>query len=406
MPAPDVNVLSVVHSAAFGGPHNQAIRLHEELAGEGLRLTVVLPDEEGDAPARLRAAGVKVVQMPLLRPRASRREQGVLALLAGYPGQVRRLRELVRSEDIDVVEVHGLMNLDGALAARWAGRGVVWQLIDTRPPRSLRWLLMPLVLLLADVTMTTGEGVADEYPGIRLRPDRWIPFVPPVRAVASPAGRVTEVAGQVRTALGVPDRAVVVSSVGNLNPQKGFEALIDAVADCRAEPGMPEVELRIRGAVQSGHESYADGLRRRAADAGLTPGTVGTFEPGIGPRELLGASDVFALASRARSEGLATVVLEAMSSGVAVVVTRVGSMAEVVEDGVSGAVVDPDAPDQLRRAIGALVRDPARRRRLGARGREVVDRVAAPRTFALVQLRAYRTAAVRRRRTAGPVGRD
>ena len=54
----DLQVLSIVHSAAFGGPHNQAVQLHRELARSGAaQLTVVLPDEPGDAPDRLAASG-------------------------------------------------------------------------------------------------------------------------------------------------------------------------------------------------------------------------------------------------------------------------------------------------------------------------------------------------------------
>ena len=71
-PDDQLHVLSIVHSATFGGPHNQAVQLHRVLAGDGgARLTVVLPDEPGDAAGRLRAAGVTVIQLPLLRPRAS-----------------------------------------------------------------------------------------------------------------------------------------------------------------------------------------------------------------------------------------------------------------------------------------------------------------------------------------------
>ena len=155
----------------------------------GARLTMVLPDEPGDAADRLRAAGVTVIQLPLLRPRASRRQQGLGALVARYPGQIMRLRRLIREEAVDVVEVHGLLNVDGAVAGRLAGRGVIWQLIDTRPPRLLRWLVMPVVLMLADVIMTTGRAVAHQYPGAGLRPSRLVPFVPPVDAGDGPGGR-------------------------------------------------------------------------------------------------------------------------------------------------------------------------------------------------------------------------
>jgi glycosyltransferase involved in cell wall biosynthesis len=392
-PSHQMQVLSVIHSAAFGGPHNQALQLHRELERSGVaRLTVVMPDEPGDGPDRLRASGVAVLQMPLLRPRSSRDKQGLVALLVRYPGQILSLRRLVKTMGIDVVEVHGLLNLDGAVAGRLAGRGVVWQLIDTRPPPVLRWMMMPWVLLLADVIMTTGAAVASEYPGTRLRPGRLIPFIPPVGPMTMGAHGLDEERRCTRQRLSVSDKALLIASVGNLNPQKGYERLIDAVAECRTRAGVVDLQLRIRGAVQSGHESYADRLRSRARDLGLPPETVGEFEPSVDPAQLMGASDIFALTSRPRSEGLPTVILEAMSLGLPVVATAVGSIAEVVSDGVSGVLVGPDDPGQLTGAIGMLAGDPAERARLGSHGREVVEHLASPETFARRQMQAYRLA--------------
>jgi glycosyltransferase involved in cell wall biosynthesis len=398
-----LHVLSIIHSATFGGPHNQALQLHRVLAGAGgARLTVVLPDEPGDAAGRLRAAGVAVIQLPLLRPRASRSQQGLGALATRYPGQILRLRRLIREEAVDVVEVHGLLNVDGAVAGRLAGRGVIWQLIDTRPPPALRWLMMPVVLMLADLVMTTGRAVAHQYPGAGLRPSRLVPFVPPVAPVTAPPSEREAIRSRTRRAMAVADRAVLVASVGNLNPQKGYESLIEAVAACRRQPTQRDLQLRIRGAVQAGHEAYAEELRLHAVARGLAPETVGSFEAPTGPTELMMAADLFALASRPRSEGLPTVVLEAMAVGVPVAVTDIGSIAEVVHDEVNGLLVRPDDPVELTRAIGALAGDATTRQRLGKAGRVAVHNQASPETFAHTQMQAYARAARRHRRPTSP----
>jgi glycosyltransferase involved in cell wall biosynthesis len=405
-PAAPLHVLSIVHSATFGGPHNQALQLHRVLAGTGgARLTVVLPDEPGDAADRLRDAGLAVIQLPLLRPRASRNQQGLVNLMARYPGQIMRLRRLIEEEAVDVVEVHGLLNVDGALAGRLAGRGVIWQLIDTRPPPSLRWLMMPVVLSLADVIMTTGRAVAHQYHGAWLRPSRLVPFVPPVAPVTAPPAEREAVRAQTRRAMAVSDHDLLVASVGNLNPQKGYESLIEAVAACRSRRPDGDLQLRVRGAVQAGHEAYAEGLRLHAVAQGLTPETVAIFEGAAGPTQLMMAADVFALASRPQSEGMPTVVLEAMAVGTPVVATEVGSIAEVVHDHVNGRLVPPDDPLELTRAIEALVGDPVERDRLGKAGRVAVRNLASPATFAHTQMQAYTTAAGRHRRTA-PFARE
>jgi starch synthase len=66
----------------------------------------------------------------------------------------------------------------------------------------------------------------------------------------------------------------------------------------------------------------------------------------------------------ARLSGV-TVPAEAGAIGIPVVASLVASLPEVVEDGVTGLLVTPGDPAALRNAVGALLRDPAQRERLG-----------------------------------------
>jgi starch synthase len=92
------------------------------------------------------------------------------------------------------------------------------------------------------------------------------------------------------------------------------------------------------------------------------------FRPGD-PRmiRLLGETAVFALPSEIDKSPYA--VLEAMVAGVPVVATRAGAIPEMVTDGVTGLLVDPD-DDDLAAAIDRLLADDALCRELGAAGRE------------------------------------
>src|SRR6185369_134792 len=85
------------------------------------------------------------------------------------------------------------------------------------------------------------------------------------------------------------------------------------------------------------------------------------------------AADLFALASRwARDgdrDGLPNVLAEAQSQGLACVATRVSGIPELVDDGVTGLLVEPQAPEKLAHALETLIREPERRRLLGEAGR-------------------------------------
>jgi glycosyltransferase involved in cell wall biosynthesis len=68
-------------------------------------------------------------------------------------------------------------------------------------------------------------------------------------------------------------------------------------------------------------------------------------------------------------EGFGYAAAEAMASGTAVVASRAGGLAEIVEDGKSGILVEPGNRDELARAIASLIEDPERRARIGAQAR-------------------------------------
>src|SRR2546422_8414010 len=65
---------------------------------------------------------------------------------------------------------------------------------------------------------------------------------------------------------------------------------------------------------------------------------------------------------------------EAMACGVSVVATRVASVPEIVEDGVTGFLVPWDDPVSLAGALEALLGDPGRARAMGGAGRARVER--------------------------------
>jgi len=104
--------------------------------------------------------------------------------------------------------------------------------------------------------------------------------------------------------------------------------------------------------------------RRRIDDAGL--GDIATLHGVVSRdrmREIYEQSDVFVLPSR--SEGFPNSLLEAMAAGLPVVASRVGAVPEIVDDGVTGFLIEPDSLEQFVRGVTALCTDPELRRRFG-----------------------------------------
>ncbi|MEL6980836.1 MAG: glycosyltransferase [Actinomycetota bacterium] len=162
---------------------------------------------------------------------------------------------------------------------------------------------------------------------------------------------------------GTGDRMVFV---GRVVEQKGLGVLFESMQHLL--PEYPNLSLTVVG-----DGPHRESLSRRAAAMGL-----GDHVEFVGAKsqaevvELLAKADLFVLPSYA--EGVPVVVMEALGSGIPVVASFVGGMAELVEDDQTGFLVRPGDPDQLADRIGRLVGDPELRARLGTNGR---NRVAA-----------------------------
>jgi glycosyltransferase involved in cell wall biosynthesis len=83
--------------------------------------------------------------------------------------------------------------------------------------------------------------------------------------------------------------------------------------------------------------------------------------------ELYRAADVFVNPTRAEGFGFTNV--EAQGHGLPVISSRLGAIPEVVEDGRTGMLVDPEKPDQLIHAMSLLASDSPMRSRMGVAAR-------------------------------------
>ena len=148
-----------------------------------------------------------------------------------------------------------------------------------------------------------------------------------------------------------PDRGLKVLFVGRLDAQKGIDVLVAAMR--QLGDGAFAVVV---GASVAGQEVLAN-----------TPANMKVL--GWLPREqinqLYAAADVLVMPSR--WEGLPIVALEAMRAGLPVIATRVGGIPEAVVDGITGRLIDVDAPLQLAAVLERL--DPATLSRMSANAR-------------------------------------
>ena len=157
------------------------------------------------------------------------------------------------------------------------------------------------------------------------------------------------------------DLQIRMITVGRLHWIKDVSTTLSALAELRAS-GF-DARLTIIG---DGPEK--DALRFRASALGLTDSVrfAGLLPPEQVRQELEG-SQLFVLSSL--SEGTSNAALEAMALELPVIVTGVGGMPEVIEDGVTGWVVPPSNPAKLAESMIRAVTNSSLAEQLGQAGR-------------------------------------
>ena len=160
----------------------------------------------------------------------------------------------------------------------------------------------------------------------------------------------------------LPDRPTALF-IGVLERYKNVHAI--AAAWRLATPRVPDAVLRIVG--DGRHRDVVEGLLRDL------PGAV-TWERRLETPEVLRAfDDAWLLLLASRSEGTPRVVLEALCRGRAVVGASAGGIPDVVWDGETGLLVDPDRPAEIADALVRILGDRALAERLGAGARVRAD---------------------------------
>ncbi len=155
-----------------------------------------------------------------------------------------------------------------------------------------------------------------------------------------------------------PERPLQIVFVGNIAPRKGLDTLVEGLADADTDANLTVVGRTV-------DEDYAATIRRTIDDYSLRNRVqlVGELTD-ADLASTLRASHLLAVPSR--YEGFGIVYLEGMSFGLPALASRAGGATDIVTDGETGLLVDPDDPAAVARALTRLGTD---REQLAAMGR-------------------------------------
>jgi sugar transferase (PEP-CTERM/EpsH1 system associated) len=347
-------IAHIIYRLGTGGLENGLVNLINNLPADRYRHAVICLTDYSGFRDRIRRRDVPVV--------ALHKREGL------HPVLFKPLWKQLRAMRPDVVHTRNLATLEAQIPAYFLGvphrvhgehgRDVFDLHGDNRTYNLLRRLIRPLV---------------QRYITVSRDLETWLQ-----QTVGVPSRRVSQIYNGVDTALfrprigeraglGTPGFAargtVVIGTVGRMAAVKDHMTLVKAfLRMLETEPGARD---RLRLVI------IGDGPLREQVLAVLGDAGAASCAWIPGDRDdvpaLLQAMDIFVLPSL--GEGISNTLLEAMSSGLPVVATRVGGNPELVDEGITGRLVAPGDPSALADALGEYVRNAGLRAAHGAAAR-------------------------------------
>ena len=283
-----------------------------------------------------------------------------VACLAWY--SIRLVAHFVRHR-IDIVQCHDLRAaLTAGLAAKIAGCRLIWYVKGELD----RPLLDRFCLAIADRVLFQGETNMRRLDPETLRKHR---HKVEILANGIDLEELFEAErrdhGALAEELRLSARNVNIVFVGQIMAAKGLGELIDAMAV--VQQAAPDTALYIVGdhCIEE-YRGYRTELEAMIRDRGLANVTLTGFRRDV--HDIVSLMDIFVLPSHA--EGVPKSIIEAMALAKPVVTTPVGSVPDLIEDGVTGLLVGARDSVALADRLTILVRDPDLRTRLGRAARQ------------------------------------
>ena len=375
-----MKVLHTNFHRGWGGQPARILMLCRGLRDRGHQVVVAAPRGSVLA-ARARDAGLATFEEAAFRKPKH---------LASAIADLRRLRAHLAAGRYDLIDAHGSQDLWTTVVARRFMAAPRPPLIFTRhntkrvaPHRFNRWLYRRV-----DHLIVVSGSILERYRPFFDRGDLERDRVSIVHSAYRPDRFHPGIDGSaLRAALGIGAATPLVGAVGRLVPDKGQDDLLRAAAVILRR--RPDARF-----VLVGTGTAEPALRALAAALGIESACL--F---LGFRDdvpaITAALTVAVLAS-VDCDASPAVLKEALACGVPAVATDIGGASEILRPGETGLVVPPRRPDELARAVLALLDDPEGALRMGRRGSADVAARFTPDRLVEETLAAYRSVLARR----------
>jgi glycosyltransferase involved in cell wall biosynthesis len=342
-----VKIACIIHSLDGGGAERVMARLASQLAQRGHAVTLITLD---DAAGDRHDVDPRVARLPLAVMSDSR---GLVQKWLHVRRRVRAVRRAITASDPEVVL--SFCDRTNILALMSVGKRVPVVIAERSDPRqqslgavweALRRQTYPKAARIIALTDTAAQNLQPLSPQ-------------PVAVIASAVDPPPCFSDR-----GVASANRLILGVGRLEPEKGFDRLLEAFAEATATRTDWTLRILGEGSQRQSLQQLAD--RLEVAPRVTMPGWIRPVW------DELSRATLFVLPSR--YEGLPSALLEAMAAGVPSVAADCESGPRAIIDHETDGLLVANDVSGLAAGITRMIADPSLRESLGHQGKNVVDR--------------------------------
>ena len=277
----------------------------------------------------------------------------------------RMLKEIIDREHYDIIHCHtpvgALIARLAALDARKRGTKVIYTAhgfhFFTGAPAQYWLLFYPPERLLAPVTDVLITINGEDYARAQKRlPAKRIEYVPGVGIETGKFRNLEVDCKAKRAALGFTDQDFLMLTVAEMTPNKNHITVLKAMAELKEKPEFARMHYLIVG-----RGELWQSLEKSAAELGISD-HVHFLGYRTDAPEWYRCCDLFVFMTF--REGLSVALMEAMSSAMPIICTKIRGNTDLIEEGVSGLFCE-NSPGALAQMLLELYADPEKRKALG-----------------------------------------
>ncbi len=377
IPKDRLKIAILDHSPDLGGAEVAILTLLRNLDRSRFETTVILPSKGTFSKALEKVdVPIAVIRLPmgLIRLKRGRALQSFFFLLVSFfylQYYLLRLCVYLKRNHFHLVLTNTIKaHLYGSIAARLCSIPLVWRFHDILVPPDFSPLLIRFIVFFGNlfpkrilaVSRTAQDHLVQS--GVKNGKTEVI-----FNAAEDERFGIGEDCKNIREEYSLENDVKLIGCIGRIIPQKGQKVLLSAI------PGIirryPEIFFLIIGDIFLQDEAYKkelleiihkNGIEERVKFAGFRPNIV----------HMMRSLDILVFPSVA-PEAFGLSILEAMSLGKPVVASDIGGVKEMIEDRVSGLLVEPGHPEQIAERIIFLFEHPEICERIGQKAKEVAQ---------------------------------